>query len=162
MPISKSDMALKVLMRSLSIIFGGLDLGGSFLGVTSALGMSLLEGELGLSSMFPWLVFCSSPLLTIPTVVDIGLAILGGVFKLGVLIVVVAVVGIAVYVVPLVALVVVPIHTACGCTYLVESLVGVVVSAKVDSCWSDAVLLNNNLSVSVIGCHDVTADAPPL
>lgn len=157
MPISKSDMALKVLMRSLSIIFGVLDLGGSFLGVTSTLGMSLLEGELRLLSMLPWFVFCSSPLLTIPADVDVGLAMLSGVFKLGVLEVVVAVVGIAVYMVSLVALVVLPIYTTCGCTYFVEGFIKVVVAAKVES---DAALLNNNLSITVIGFHDVTSDAP--
>lgn len=119
MPISKSDMARNVLIRSLSINVGVFALGGSFFGIRSALGTSLFAGKSAFSTIFPKPL--PSPLTTAAVVM------LCGVLSVGLIVVTVVA---AAYVVALVALVAFPIHTTCGWRDLVDGIVEAVVGGS--------------------------------
>lgn len=109
MPISRSDMARNVRIRSLSMNVGVFALGGSlsFFGITSAFGAS---GRSTLSTIFPKPLPSSFMIVAVVKtcgVLSVGLAV-------------VTVVA-AAY---LVALVVFPIQTTCGWRGLVDGIVG--------------------------------------
>lgn len=148
MPISRSDMARKVLIMSLSITLGDLVLGESVL-TASSLKSSVCSGEVGTSSLS--FVFCPCPFLTVHKVLFSGPESSGAVFELPLL----EGVEISLYVV----LVVLPILMTSGSAYEAVDMLEVEVCARVRSGSTATVLLNIHLLAPVTVLCDGSSDA---